>query len=311
VVTKIDELPGYAADTEAEVEVGADPTNARVAIDGLMVEVRGTSGFVTIDGNTLSGLATLDDFMTEIGLSTEDVTINGNPVEGETQLANFVRAIANSEEDVTIAGDNQEGREALQNLVYAINRASGTVKVHADTATAAETLNRFVSTWNGRRITTYQETVIMGQGRAAVGGPVGAAYHFAGGGAVYGPGNGTSDSVPAMGPNGVAYRLSNGEHILTAAEVAAVGGHSAVYAIRSAMRSGEIRSVMGYAAGGEVPRYQPAPVMSYRPAPVAAPVAAFPSHVMLVDESGGILTRARVVADEQIGEARRRARIVG
>lgn len=270
VITKIDELPEYAAGTEAEVSVSADPTNARVAIGDFLVEVRGTTGVVTIDGSPMAGLQTLDEFLAAVGTSSEEVTINGNPANGEVQLVNFIQAIANSEEDVTIAGDNQKGREALQNLVHAINRASGTVKVHADTSAAAETLNRFVGSWNGRRITTYQETVILGQGRAAVGGPVGAAYHFASGGPVFGPGTGTSDSVPAVGPKGVAYRLSNGEHILTAAEVAAVGGHSAVYALRAAMRSGQIRSALGYAAGGEVPRYAPSPQVVYQPAPVAA-----------------------------------------
>ncbi|MEU1761311.1 hypothetical protein [Micromonospora sp. NPDC005652] len=50
---------------------------------------------------------------------------------------------------------------------------------------------------------------------------------FASGGAVIGPGTGVSDSVLA--------RLSNGEHVWTAAEVAAAGGHQAVAAMRRAV----------------------------------------------------------------------------
>ena len=65
-------------------------------------------------------------------------------------------------------------------------------------------------------------------------------HKAAAGGAIYGPGSGTSDSIPAL--------LSNGEHVLTAAEVRAMGGQSAVYRMRSAVRGGGMR----FAAGGAV-----------------------------------------------------------
>lgn len=68
------------------------------------------------------------------------------------------------------------------------------------------------------------------------------------GGPVNGPGTGTSDSVPAM--------LSRGEHVLTAREVQAAGGHGGVQALRSALMNGNARK-MGkgdgrYAEGGGV-----------------------------------------------------------
>src|SRR5690606_13203158 len=50
---------------------------------------------------------------------------------------------------------------------------------------------------------------------------------FATGGGIRGPGTGTSDSIPAW--------LSNGEHVLTAADVKAMGGQAAVYAFRNAL----------------------------------------------------------------------------
>ena len=65
------------------------------------------------------------------------------------------------------------------------------------------------------------------------------------GGAIYGAGTGTSDSIPAL--------LSNGEHVLTAAEVAKMGGQSAVYALRAAVRAGRMPA---FAAGGAV-QYAP------------------------------------------------------
>ncbi|MGZ4531930.1 MAG: transglycosylase SLT domain-containing protein [Mycobacteriaceae bacterium] len=57
------------------------------------------------------------------------------------------------------------------------------------------------------------------------------------GGRIIGPGTGTSDSIPAM--------LSNGEHVLTAREVAAAGGHSVIESFRKSL-------VRGYANGGVV-----------------------------------------------------------
>lgn len=61
------------------------------------------------------------------------------------------------------------------------------------------------------------------------------------GGPIYGPGTETSDSIPAL--------LSNGEHVLTAKEVKAAGGHKAVERLRSAIKSGTIGR---FAVGGGV-----------------------------------------------------------
>jgi hypothetical protein len=86
------------------------------------------------------------------------------------------------------------------------------------------------------------------------------AARFAGGGAVYGPGGPTDDMVPATGPGGARYRLSNDEHIITAAEVKAAGGHAAIYALRAVLRGRRIRAKypgdgsggLAFAAGGQV-----------------------------------------------------------
>lgn len=61
------------------------------------------------------------------------------------------------------------------------------------------------------------------------------------GGAISGPGTGTSDSILA--------RLSNGEHVLTAREVAKMGGHAAVEKLRKAILSGKLPA---FAKGGSV-----------------------------------------------------------
>jgi hypothetical protein len=61
------------------------------------------------------------------------------------------------------------------------------------------------------------------------------------GGAISGPGTGTSDEVPAW--------LSNGEHVLTAAEVQKMGGQAAVYRFRHCWTAGKIPK---FATGGAV-----------------------------------------------------------
>ncbi len=57
------------------------------------------------------------------------------------------------------------------------------------------------------------------------------------GGPVFGPGTSTSDSI--------LVRMSNDEHVLTAAEVAAAGGHSAIYRLRRAILAGALRFANG------------------------------------------------------------------
>ncbi len=83
-------------------------------------------------------------------------------------------------------------------------------------------------------------------------------FSKADGGAIYGPGTATSDSIPAM--------LSNGEHVWTAAEVQAAGGHSGVERLRKVALSGNLprlrnggpvdfaAQVHAYANGGVVER---------------------------------------------------------
>ena len=69
----------------------------------------------------------------------------------------------------------------------------------------------------------------------------GGATAFATGGAVFGPGTATSDSIAAW--------LSAGEHVLTAKDVANLGGHNGVYALRSAAARGLLPA---FATGGPV-----------------------------------------------------------
>ena len=95
--------------------------------------------------------------------------------------------------------------------------------------------------WSGSDIGTFA----FAEGGGVTGGG-GGMQAFANGGPVRGPGTGTSDSITA--------KLSNNEHVWTAREVRAAGGHAAVAMMRSAVLGGEAVRAIGdgsyYAEGG-------------------------------------------------------------
>lgn len=99
------------------------------------------------------------------------------------------------------------------------------------------------------RLAAYQEALKKGV-PVKFHGPVRGSdgRYYAGGGPVRGPGTGTSDDIPAW--------LSNGEHVWTAGEVAALGGQQAMTVLRAAVRGGKSVEIgdeaPGYARGGAV-----------------------------------------------------------
>jgi hypothetical protein len=113
---------------------------------------------------------------------------------------------------------------------------------------------------------------------------------YATGGPVFGPGTGTSDSIRAW--------LSNGEHVFTAREVAAAGGHGQIMALRRELLSG--RRAPMYAGGGPVgtavpPRYaQP----SFSPRVNVAPASVSIDAPIVAD--GTLLGYVRGVAGQEI-----------
>jgi hypothetical protein len=117
----------------------------------------------------------------------------------------------------------------------AADRTVGTASLHADPGPANDTLGGLLTRWSNR-VLNWTVHILGG---LATGGPV-----FSG--AVHGPGTGTSDTAGL-------YRLSNGEHVLTAREVAAAGGHAAIFAMRQSLVGGNVprmTAIGGRAASG-------------------------------------------------------------
>lgn len=154
------------------------------------------------------------------GLIPSDVATNIKVTGGEkseTKLAIVQAAIrdlpAEQQVDVLTAFDNG-GIKAANTALEKINGKHVTAYVDVEA--------KYVDTYNRKR----------------QGGP-----KLAGGGAVWGAGTATSDSIPAM--------LSNGEHVLKASTVRAMGGQGAVYRMTGLADAG----LLSFAYGGAVQHF--------------------------------------------------------
>jgi TP901 family phage tail tape measure protein len=127
---------------------------------------------------------------------------------------------------------------AIQNYIDSMLKLQG-ISNAADNLNG-KTANVYVNT----HATTFEQTVglpgTMADGSKGQGLGV-YAPKKADGGAIHGPGTGTSDEIPAW--------LSNGEHVLTAAEVQKMGGQAAVYRFRDMVDKGQAPK---FASGGAV-----------------------------------------------------------
>jgi hypothetical protein len=133
-------------------------------------------------------------------------------------------------------------KEEARKYVDQLNLVPGDVTTNfwANTQAAWDQINRFI-TDTKNAIATYQDGNVTVKFWADTGNILNQAK--AAGGPIFGPGSGTSDSVPI--------RASHGEHMWTANEVSAVGGHGAMMNLRQQARSGMLRPA-GFAAGGPI-----------------------------------------------------------
>lgn len=122
------------------------------------------------------------------------------------------------------------------------------------------------------------------------GGRGGQVVGFSTGGAVYGAGTETSDSIPAL--------LSHNEHVLTASDVRKLGGHENVYRLRAAIQAG---NVPRFAQGGAVGRVP----TSMRAASNVN--VSMPERVTLTAEDGTFLGVFRMAARSEAIDVVRKA----
>jgi len=169
-------------------------------------------------------------------------TLGGIPIPGLTQSIDANTAPAKSAlddlrqgqtEPIVIPADSDTAPAAQTTTEWRTDEAGRPVEVtvNANVGPANSTLEAFFAKWSAAIISP--RVVVPGQGTPGPsGGPptLGQLLGVPGkalGGHIFGPGTGTSDSIPAM--------LSDGEHVLTAKDVKAMGGQSSVYGFRAAL----------------------------------------------------------------------------
>ena len=188
----------------------------------------------TLDLNTAAGRrnqTNVNDLIRAMQSEEDTMKSNGATVDQLTaQHQIFHDQLVNV---YTQMGYTQQQAQNLANQYMAI-KDIGTIATDflANTGAAIVAVNDMKNQINGALSQITQEQIMV-----TFKADTGNILNSATGGAVVGPGTGTSDSVgPVM--------LSHGEHVLTAAEVSAAGGHSSVFAMR--------RRLKGMAAGGPV-----------------------------------------------------------
>jgi TP901 family phage tail tape measure protein len=199
---------------------------ANGTLDGFVASME---GFIpTLDTTTQLGRdaeASLDDLAeSTLELSAATLEQTGSQEDANAIIADGRERLIEMLEQFGITG--QAAEDYADDL--------GLIPENIDTAVALNTsdatkkLQSFFDSFNGRQITF--SAAVTGQSA-----PVGTGTVLlpgrAGGGAISGPGGPTDDSA------GV-YALSDGEHVMTAADVAAMGGQHAVYAFRDSLHSG-------------------------------------------------------------------------
>jgi len=170
----------------------------------------------------------------------------------ETQLkAQGLHGAALQRETDKIIGTRSNFEKLLGVYKQTPGQVATTVKANG-TATAAENVRMVIRTINGVPTLVPVYISVTSNAFAAVraaksaissiaGSVIAGATKKATGGPVFGAGTATSDSIPAW--------LSNGEHVLTAAEVDAAGGHGAILRMRKAIKTDGLKFAQGGAVG--------------------------------------------------------------
>lgn len=179
-----------------------------------------------LDESTAAGSANADMLANIAGKSQEAARAQFE-LDGNTEAYNSRLQSGRSEiykTALALTGNAKVARE-LAARIYDIP-SQREIKIIADTNEAKRKIEAVVNALRTAR-DTVAKLVITGS-------PGGKAD----GGAISGPGSGTSDTAGL-------YRLSNGEHVLTAADVERMGGQRNVYEFRESLYK-------GYASGGAV-----------------------------------------------------------
>lgn len=259
--------------------VGQDAVSANAAYQDALAKVQdtidkakqGVDGYSTsLDASTAAGADNIAMF-SEQAAKSQAAAQAQLAVDGNTQ--GYLNTLAAGRQklidNIVALGGTAEQAGAVADQVYRIPPQRA-VQILADTLAAKNALDDFYARFIEVTKDRVANIIVRSTNPLPNNGPT-ARPGAATGGAIYGPG-GPRDDTAGL------FRLSNGEHVLTASDVDAMGGQRAVYQFRSNLHR-------GFADGGSVaPTYVPA--SSFRTATtVNVPT---PQFTVVVRSKGGI-----------------------
>jgi uncharacterized phage infection (PIP) family protein YhgE len=221
LIDTINEANGVGQDA---ITANLEYQNAIAGVDETIAKAReGQEGYaLTLDTGTQAGRDNLD-MLVDLASKSQDAA--QAQFDATQNTDEFRQALVNGRDDLIRRaqdlGASADEANRLADWIYAIP-TEREFEALANTAVAQQRVENFLAAINAipSGKTFALSASLGGLGSLVIPGQ-------ATGGPVYGPGTATSDSV--------LRRLSNGEHVVTAAEVNAAGGHGAVAAWRSAV----------------------------------------------------------------------------
>ena len=277
-----DVLEQETADKTTTVTADVEP--AIWEVNRFNAEVDAAGGTVTINGDALPADQALATIMGIINSSDGTVTIDGMTVPADQALGMIIGKINSSDGTVTIEGNNAPANAATDRAKRKADGTTGTIDVDADTSGANSSIN------NAARDRTSTIRVKVAYDGSINGQQYGMGYRpgKATGGPIFGPGTGTSDSVPIL--------ASNGEHMWTKREVDSAGGHQAMYRLRQQVLSGTRTLRLATGGGIEQGRVVPAYAALNALTPMR-PAASTPQGVSLQQTNHNYGPDAEAVSD--------------
>jgi len=241
----LDEMLAYAGDANVVVPILSSTGPARTIAEEFLAWAQSTEPIIVCDADTGEATVTVDAFTSWVQSLDPSARIGASTDEATGSVSAFITWADGSRSEVQVDAGTGGAETTVTNFVGTTNERRASIQVSASTSDAEEKISVLT---RARRVAV--SAFIPGFFGLREGGPV---TYRAAGGPVHGPGTGTSDSVPATGPFGSRYQLSNGEHVWTARETAAVGGHVEMLRLRRAALTGRV----SYRAGGGSiePRY--------------------------------------------------------
>jgi phage-related minor tail protein len=236
LATAIDGV-GYSADGSRLLLEGFDASNARASESGALLEdqVRGAIAALSEEVSAAQAAGESQEALTGRYQSATSALQSQLEAMGltEDQARALIDTVLQTPPSATTAySSNATDEQAkVQNLATRVETLpDGTIVINADASPAQRAIDAIKLA-----LSTVANTFAnLGSGRIGSGGTFpGRAW----GGPIFGAGGPRDDLVPIM--------ASNGEHMLTAAEVDAAGGHAGVFRLRQALLSGVLRLADG------------------------------------------------------------------